>query len=104
MLSIAEASAQRLSVTFEDIAGVAALPTTVSYAVQCMATGTLLQAFTPATPANPTLITLSPTINAIQDDRNASEVRRLVIKANDGMADALTAQYEYSVRNLGIIT
>lgn len=103
MLSIAEASAQRLSVTFENIAGIAALPTTVSYAVQCMATGTLLQAFTPATPANPTIITLGAAINAIQDDRNATEARRLVIKANEGLADALTAQYDYTVINLAVI-
>ena len=103
MLVVNEKSAQRISFTFKDIAGATAAPTTVVYAVHCVTTGAELLAFTAATPANPTLITITATLNAIQDARNSAEVRRVIVKANEGLADALTAQYDYEVANLTAI-
>lgn len=100
---VREKSAQRINVTFDDIAGAPAVPTTVSYAVHCLATGNVLQAFTSATPGNPTLITVGATINTIQNANNEREGRRLTIKANEGLSDALNDEYVYEVVNLEAI-
>jgi hypothetical protein len=45
-------------------------------------------------------ITISGTLNAIQNDRNLTETKRVLIVANKDAADEFSQEYTYRVRNV----
>ena len=99
-----EGSSKTLSVSFFDDANAAATPESVSYRIDCLTTNTVMRDATPITPASTINIALTPADNAIVDQTNSRELRRVtVIATYNGGADALNDQFNYFVRNLSQI-
>lgn len=97
---INEGSTGYLSVAFYDKANLPALPSSISYTVRCLTTGTVLRAPTSLTPATSIEILLSPSDNAIQQAGNPYETRLVTVSASYGASDAINDDYTYQVRNL----
>ena len=99
-----EGSSKTLSVSFFDDAKTAATPESVTYRIDCLTTNTVIRGDTPVTPASVLNIALTPADNAIVDQANSRELRRVTVTAtyNSG-ADALNDQFNYFVRNLSQI-
>jgi len=102
MDTVNEGTTAYLEVAFLDKAGAAALPTGVTYRIDCLSTGTAVKASTSVTPATSVEITLSALDNAIIGNAPA-ERRRVTVEATYGVADAVRSQYDYLVRNLSAI-
>lgn len=98
--TVNEGSTAYLSVEFRDQAGELAVPASISVRVDCASTGTALRPPTALNPASQIELTLSPLENRIVSASNRAERRRVTVTASYGAADAATADYEYTVRNL----
>jgi len=97
---VPEQTTAYLTVTFLDKNGAAAAPTSVTYRIDCLRSGTVVLADTPLTPAASIEIVITPAQNAIQQAANSNEHKRVTVKATYGAADAVNDQYDYLVRNL----
>lgn len=76
-------------------------PTTLKYKVDCRTTRTALVAWTDVTtPMAENRIDLAATVNAIQNDRNESEVKVLTAMADEGLATQSVEEYAWEVVNL----
>jgi len=104
VFEINEKSTAYVTAAFADKAGVAAVPTGVTYRVDCQSTGVELVADTAASAAASVEITIPPTANAIQEPTNDFEVKVVTVTATYGASDQITAAYRYRVRNLSKIT
>ena len=98
--AVNEKTSAYLTVAFLDKAGVAAIPASVTYRIDCLTTGTAILADTSLTPASSIEIAITPAQNAILSDGNASETKRITVKASYGVSDGVNAQYDYTVTNL----
>jgi hypothetical protein len=103
VFEINEKSTAYVTAAFADKAGVAAVPTAVTYRVDCKSTGAALVAETSASAAASVEIAIPPTANAIQDPTNDFEVKVVTVTASYGASDQITAAYHYRVRNLSKI-
>ena len=74
-------------------------PSSLTYQVDCLTTGTSMKASTVLTPATNVEIELTTAINAINSQTNAYERRRVLVTT-----DKDTQRYTYRVRNLGGVT
>lgn len=104
MRLINERSTGYLTVAFFDKTNAPAVPASVSYRIDCLTTGTAILAETALTPAASVEITLTPAQNAIVNAANASETRRVTIKATYAGAEADNREYDYQVRNLAYVS
>lgn len=95
-----EKSTAYLTVTCKDKAGAQAAPSALSYRIDCLTTGQVLLEDTALAAAAEVEITLTPAQNAILGG-NQQERRRVTVQATYGAADAVNAEFEYVVRNLG---
>lgn len=102
MLQINEGSTAYLRCEFKDSDGVQAFPTAVECRIDCITSGAAIRALAPVTPASSvTTIEISATENAIQDDANRRERRRVTVIAEYGTpTDQSVSQYDYAVVNL----
>ena len=102
--TVNEGSTAYVTATFRNKAGVVALPTGVTYRIDCITSGTQVRDTTSATPATSVEITLTPADNAILDPRRSRELRRVTVTGTYGDSDAVREQYDYWVRNLSQVT
>jgi len=100
MEQVNERSTAYLTVTFKDKAGAAQQPTTASYRIDDVATGTQIRADTDLTPGTSVEITLTPVDNAVVSPRLEVEKHVVTVTGTYGEDDAVRAQYVYEVVNL----
>jgi hypothetical protein len=104
MDQVNEDSSSRVTVNLFDLAGLPAVPTAFTYRIDCMTTGTAVRGITSLTPASSILIPLTPVDNAIQNEGDPIEVKRVTVSAQYGGAgDMLNDEFNYEVRNLRFI-
>lgn len=95
-----ERSAAVLQMNFVDAFGVAAAsPQSVTYRIDCMTTGAQVRAEQALMPAASIALTLTAADNAIVDDDNVRELRRVTVRASYASGEAVTAQFDYLVKN-----
>lgn len=106
ILAVNEGSSSYLTVEFINKHGVAEVPISVSYKVDCRETLAVMKAPTTVSPATSVEIMLGPAVNAINDTTNQTEHRVVTVTATyavDGenvATDAVVDEYEYEVVNL----
>jgi len=98
--TVPEKTTAYLTVSFFDKAGAPAVPSSVTYRIDDLITNTQILADTALTPAASIEITLTPAQNAILNDANANEPKRVTVKASYGATDGLNDEYTYNVKNL----
>ena len=98
--TINEGSTGYLTIAFKDNAGVAVVPTTAQYRVDCITTGVALRALTSLTPASSIQVILTATDTAIQQQTNVQELKRVTVLANYGGTDNDNETYDFFVNNL----
>jgi hypothetical protein len=101
-MTLNEASTGYLNIALLDKNGDPAIPTTLSYSIQCLTNGQEVRASTALTPGTTAEITVTPSDNAIIDDSNAYETRRIIVTAVYGADDELVSYYDYTVKNLSV--
>lgn len=89
-----------LTVSFKDKTGALVAPSTVTYSVYCMTNNQELRAATSLGAASTIEIVLGASDNAIVNQANGRERRRVTVKSTYGVADELNDQFEYYVQNL----
>jgi len=95
-----EDSTAELTVTFLDAQGLPATPSSAALRIDCLTTGTAIQAETALSVASTVTITLGPSRTVIVNEKNAQERRLVTIRAVYGDDDAIVEQFEYFVKNL----
>jgi len=100
VVTINEASSGTLTIEFLDEAGLPAVPSSISYRIDCVTTSTAIRADTAVAPASSIDLALTPDDTRIVTQSNRVERRRVTLVATFGPGDQLTQDYEYSVRNL----
>lgn len=106
MNQINEKSTGYVTVTFRDKAGAAAMPTAVTYRIDCLTTGQQVRDWTATAPAAAVELVITPAENAILVDANSREQRRITVVAayGPGDADQCTADVDYLVANLKFVS
>jgi len=104
LATVPEKTTAYLTVSFLDKAGAAAIPSAVTYRIDCLTTNTAILADTALTPASSIEITLTPAQNAIINQSDALETKRVTVKASYGASDGLNDEYDYLVKNLSGVT
>lgn len=100
LVTINEASSGTLTIEFLDEAGLPAAPSSISYRIDCVTSGTEIRDDTAIAPASVVDLGLTPEDTRIVTQSNRIERRRVTLVAMFGPGDQLTQDYEYSVRNL----
>lgn len=102
---VPEKSSARLRLKFYDPDGELEAPTSGTYTVLDLASGTKLIDDDPISGIDSVVdIWLTPTENTIQDDTKEWEVRRVVVTGTYNASDAIRSQFDYIVDNLSVIT
>ena len=105
MESVSEKSTAYVTVTFLDKDGVAAQPSSATYAIHDVDSDTEIRAFGALTPTDGVVeITLNKTDNTMVDSTKAKESRRVTVIAVYGADDELLSEYTYEVIGLKYIT
>ena len=100
-----EGSTSYLDVTFNDKDGAPDAPTTITAQIDNLTTGVQIRAPTPVTPAAATVqILITATENAIGDQSNEREWRRVTVVGDYGAGEAVRSQHDYYVVNLSQVT
>lgn len=97
---INEGTSAWLTVTFKDKAGANAAPSSATYQVDCLTTGTAVRAATAMSAGASVEIALTESDTAIQNAGNATERRRVTVIGSYGAGDKVKAQYDFIVKNL----
>ena len=99
MENVIAGSTAYLTVTFRDKDGALAVPSTISYKIDCLTTGTAILASTSVSAASSIDITLTPTNNTIVTATNSREVRRVTVTGTYSGTDAVVSVYDYNLIN-----
>jgi hypothetical protein len=97
---VKESSESWVDVSFFDQNGSQASPSTVTYSLQCLATGKQIKTNVSVGASPVVTITLTPTDNAIQDEANSYEDKLLTVVATFGIGAQQVDDFIYRVRNL----
>lgn len=90
-----------IEVTMRDKDGVLAIPASMTYSTQCLATGTAIKSNISITPvASIVNIRLDATDSAIINTANATEVKLLTVRAFYGTGSESSSEYYWRVINL----
>lgn len=100
LVTINEGSSGTLSIEFLDEAGAPAVPSSISYRIDCATNDVAIRADTAIAPASSIDLALTPDDTRIVAQSHRVERRRVTLVATFGPGDQLTQDYEYSVRNL----
>jgi len=95
-----ERSTRWLTIGFKDRAGDAAAPSSASYRIDCLTSGSEIRADTALPAGASPEITLTPDDNAIVDESHRVESRLVTVYGLFGADDELYLAYEYDVINL----
>ena len=99
-----EKTTSYITISFRDKNGQLALPAAITYRLDCLSNGTVVLTDTVVAPATIIEVTMTPNQNAIINNTNSKENKRLTVTASYGASDSITSQYDYEVLNLsGII-
>lgn len=98
-----EGSKAWLTVSFYDRAGVLAAPASLTYQIHCLTTDSVVRAETALGIDTEVEIPLTAADNAIINQANGYELKRVTIIANYNVDDEIKAQYDYVVNNLSAI-
>src|SRR3569832_2842260 len=98
--TINEASSGTLTIEFLDEAGLPAVPSSISFRIVCVTTGSEFRADTAIAPAASIDLALTPDDTRIVTLSIRIERRRVTLVATFGPGDQLTQDYEFSVRIL----
>ena len=102
--SVNENSTSYVTAVPKDADGVAALPASMVYQIDCVTTGTAIKAETALTPGTSVEIEIDAADNAIISQTNAVERRQVTVTAGYGINDQVIEVYEYRVINLNAVT
>lgn len=97
---IKDGSSSKLTVSFYNELGMLAAPSSATVQIQCLTTGTEIRAEQAITPGTQVTIDLTTSENAMVNEANAEERRRVTIRALYGAGDGINEQYDYVVKNL----
>lgn len=97
---IPEDSTGYLTVAFLDKAGAPAVPSSVTYKIDCVTNDASVRIATALTPATSIEITLTPEDNKIIADANEYEVREITVSATFGVGDESHDSAQWRVKNL----
>lgn len=101
MNSVKEGRAAWLDVTFRNRSNQPEAPTSATYKITCMTTGTVIVPEAAISPVSSAVtITISSEQNRIINQGNARERRLVTVVAAYGVGDALPDEMEYEVVNL----
>ena len=100
MMQVNEGTTAYLSATFSDKTGNADTPSTITYRIDDVRSGTEIRDATTITAASTVEISLSPTDNRILNATQSYETRRVTVVASYGASDQVTAEYTYRVTPL----
>lgn len=103
MDTVNEGTTAYLSVAFKDKDGVAAAPSSVSYRIDCLTTGTAILGDTSVSASATVSITVTAAQNAILGSRSM-ERRRVTITGTYAGSEAVREQFDYQVRNLSAVS
>jgi len=104
MTRVNERSASVWSFSFLDPTGALATPTSVTYRIDCLTSGAAILALTGvASPASSIDVPVSSDLNAIQNQGNAIERRRVTVNAVYNAGDEVHEQFDYEVVNLNFV-
>lgn len=97
-----KSSTSYVTISLKDKAGAAAAPTAITYRIDCLTTGFNVRPWTAVAPAASVEITLTADDNAIVEESNQRERRRITVVAAYGAGgdDQIVDEYDYEVRNL----
>jgi len=104
MERINEDSVGYLTAKFYDKDDNLVVPTSISYNIYCLTTGTEIKDATAISPANTVEITLSSIDNAIIVQTNRLEMKLVTITATFGVQDLSVEEYRYFVKNMKMRT
>jgi hypothetical protein len=99
-----EGTSASRTVTFLDEDGASALPTTLRYRIDCLTSKREVRDWTTLTPAVSVVIPITPDDNEIQDSRNPTERKQMVVQSNHGTDEQVVGEYEWLVTNLQGVT
>jgi hypothetical protein len=102
-MPVNEGSKAWLTVSFYDRTGVLAAPTTLTYQIYCLTTDTVVRVATALGIDTQIDIPLTAEDNAIINQANGSEIKRVTLIAVYGAGDEIKAQYDYVVNNLSAV-
>jgi len=97
---VTEGSSANIVVDFLDANGVAAVPSAVTYRIDCVTTGQIVRADTALTPAASITVAVVPADTQILSSANSVEEKRLTVKATFGAGDNFNGEFVYYVKNL----
>jgi len=101
MATVYEKSVAYLTVSFYDKTNALAAPASATWEVHDVGSGNVLQSVTAIAPiASSVELTLTSTINALVNQANQEETRRVTIKATFGVGLECNAEYDYDVLSL----
>lgn len=102
--TVPEKTTAYLTVSFLDKNGAPDIPASVAYRIDCITTNAQILGDTALPPAAAIEITLTPAQNAILNQANPRESKRVTVKATYAASDALNDEYVYVVKNLAGVT
>lgn len=104
MQQVNERSTAYLTVTPKDKTGTAQAPTTLTYRVDDVLTGTeILDDTVISGPGSTVELTLKPEYNRILSATNTAERRRVTVTAVYGVDDQVCSEYVYEIVNLAAV-
>lgn len=92
-----------VTLSFLDVTGALAAPTTATYQIDCLTTGTNVRTLTTLTAASQITFILSTSDNAIINPINQSEIKKITVNATYGAGDEAHAETHYVVRNMRFV-
>ncbi len=101
---VKERSTAYLTASFLDRNNSPAAPTSGTYRIDCLTTGTQIVGDTALPAGSAPEIVLTPTINRIIQSGNVREKRRVTVRGVYGSGDEVNDKYEYYVVNLSGVT
>jgi len=105
MITINERTAGAVLVNFFDKDGAAAVPTAVTYRIDCMKNAQQVRAWSAITPAAAVEIALTSDDTALINRSNTTEQKRVTVVAAYGVgnADRVTTEVDYIVKRLAFM-
>ena len=101
--SVNEGSKAWLTTSFYDRAGVLAAPSSLTYQIHCLTTNTVVRTSTALGIDTQVDIPLTVADNAIINQGNTYEIKRVTVIAVYGAGDEIKSQYDYVVNNLSAV-
>ena len=98
--TINAASSGTLTIEFLDEAGALAVPSSISYRIDCVTSGAVIRNDSSIAPASTIDLALTPDDTRIVTPSDRMERRRVTLVVTFGPDDQITDDYEYTVRNL----